>query len=455
MRFPLQYKLGLYAAVVSAIALMLLPTIMHRYIYHRQLAELDKELQDGADDLFKDLGERAATGIDPRKPLTRDFIQPSLRARLIRITARDGSELYRSTNWRNFDPRTLPIGQQIVVIQDTEGLDRNCRVVTESKGDFNVSIGTRLGTIEGMQEDLKFAFQVALPIVSLLVLVGTFLVARRVLRPIAAMTAAAERISVERPSERLPVPDTRDEIARLSRVLNASFDRLEKAYSAAERFSSAASHQFKTPLTVFRAGLSELRTCDYLHPTERETVESLLQQTRRLTTLCEDLLLLAKTDAGRLELLPEPLDLIPQIHRAIDDMEVLGLDNHITVQHELPDTLIALADPRRISIILQNLGDNAVKYNRPHGTIHITAREEKDTAIISVTSTGPCILPQDAERIFERFNRGKTNENVKGHGLGLNIARELARAHGGDLRLARSEATGTQFDLILPLVKNT
>ena len=106
MLFPLQYKLGLYASVVSAIALMLLPTIMHRYIYHRQLAELDKELQDGADDLFKDLGERAATGTDPRKPLTRDFIQPSLRARLIRITNHDGSEIYRSTNWRNFDPRT-------------------------------------------------------------------------------------------------------------------------------------------------------------------------------------------------------------------------------------------------------------------------------------------------------------------------------------------------------------
>jgi signal transduction histidine kinase len=306
-----------------------------------------------------------------------------------------------------------------------------------------------------MQESLMDAFKVTLPVGIVFVLAGTILMAQRALRPIAKMTSAAERISAEHPSERLPVPDTNDEIERLSLVLNQSFDRLENAYSASERFSSAASHQLKTPLTVLRAGLSELRGCDYLQPIERETVESMLQQTRRLTTLCEDLLLLAQADAGRLDLSPEPLDLVPLLRGAVDDMEVLGMDKELTVDHELPLELVAMADTRRISIVLQNLGENAVKYNRINGKIKVTARIEKGKAVVSVASTGPQIPAENSERIFERFNRGNTGENLKGHGLGLSIARSLARAHGGELRLARSDANWTEFELILPLASPT
>ena len=147
----------------------------------------------------------------------------------------------------------------------------------------------------------------------------------------------------------------------------------------------------------------------------------------------------------------EPLDIIPKIYGAIDDIEVLGMDANLTVESKLPAELIAKADARGLGVVLQNLGDNAVKYNRPSGKIRVTARAENGRAIIAVASTGPCITTQDSERIFERFNRGKTGENIKGHGLGLSIARELARAHGGDLRLARSDAEWTEFELILPL----
>ena len=446
MRFPIKVKVGLYAALVSVIALAFMPVIMSTYIYHRQLVELDAELEEDAQEILTAIIERTEKGGDTRTPLVKSAIPTSLRRRALRIWNQDGSEIYRTKNWADFEPRNLLPGNETIVIK---GINR--RAITTSKGAFSLSMGTGLGTLEGMQEDLRFAFRVALPVVALLVGAGVFLIARRSFRPIAKMTAAAERISALRPKERLPVPESRDEIERLSRVLNESFDRLERAYSASERFSSAASHQFKTPLTILRGELSELRACDYLQPAERETVESLLHETRRLTTLCEDLLLLAQADAGRLDLNPGPLDIIPQIHCAIDDIEVLGMDSNLTVEHELPLELIAIVDVRRLGVVLQNLGDNAVKYNRPDGKIRVIARTENGKAIVAVASTGPCITEQDTERIFERFNRGKTGENIKGHGLGLSIARELARAHGGDLRLARSDEMWTEFELILPL----
>ena len=449
MHFSIKVKVGLYAALVSVIALALMPVIMSTYIYHRQLMDLDTELKDDATEIFTTLAERAQKGDDPRSPLIKEDLPESLRRRALRIWNLDGSEIYRSKNWAEFEPRTLNPGNETIVIKGI-----NCRVFTTNKDQVALSVGTRLGTLEGMQEDLRFAFGVALPVVALLVGAGVFLIARRSFRPIAKMTAAAELITAIRPKERLPVPESRDEIERLSRVLNKSFDRLEKAYAASERFASAASHQFKTPLTILRGELSELRKCDYLKPAEIETVESLLHETRRLTTLCEDLLLLAQVDAGRLTLVAEPLDLIPSIRCTIDDVEVLGLDANLTVDHDLPLELIAKADPRSVGIVLQNLGDNAVKYNRPNGKVRITARAEKGNALVAFASTGHCIATHDIERIFERFNRGKTGENIKGHGLGLSIARELARAHGGDLRLARSDAEWTEFELILPLAED-
>ncbi len=443
MRFPIKVKVGLYAALVSVIALALMPLIMSVFIYHRQLADLDTELTRDSNTIFDYLTERKGS---PRRPLLRTDIPEALRNRCLRIWGQDGAELYRSKNWGGFDPRTLAKGNQTVVIQE-----RNCRVVTTSNDAFGLSVGTRLGTLEGMQEDLRFAFGVAIPIVAIAVLAGVFLLTRRAFRPIAEMTAAAERISVDRPKERLPVPISRDEIQRLSVVLNESFDRLENAYSAAERFSSAASHQFKTPLTILRGELTELRAVDYLKQPERDTVDSLLQEIRRLTTLCEDLLLLAQADAGRLTLQAEPVDLIQTLRCAIDDIEVIGMDANLSVENDLPPELIAKADTRRVGIILQNLGENAVKYNKPNGKIRITARRENGNALIAVANTGLCITSEDRELVFERFNRGKAGENVKGHGLGLSIARELAKAHGGELRLGRSDAEWTEFELLLPL----
>jgi signal transduction histidine kinase len=264
------------------------------------------------------------------------------------------------------------------------------------------------------------------------------------------MTNAAERIGANAPDERLPVPESRDEIMRLTLVLNASFDRLQRAYNSAARFSADASHQLKTPIAVLRAGLDELRCCGYLHPMERETVDTLVQQTRRLTTLVEDLLMLAQADAGRLKIDPQPLDLTPILSNLLDDTEALGEEKQLIVTLHAPAQLYAKGDPRRINIILQNLSENAVKYNRPQGKLRISARREGSWVYVTIANTGSTISALHRDRLFERFNRAGMGENIKGHGLGLNIARELARAHGGDLELVRSDGEWTEFALKLP-----
>lgn len=447
-RWPLKLKVGVYAAALVVAGLFATAALMLPYIYKVQLTELDERLTEDAEELFRDLENFQGAPVDPRKPVSSKFIPVALRLRYIDLEGPGGEELYKSANLRDQDLRLVPPGLHTVTL-----FERNCRVGTFKDGPFTLHVGTRLGTIEGMQSDLRRAFYFALPITGVVVFLGGLLLARRALQPITAMTAAAEHISAQNPAERLPIPRARDEIARLTRVLNESFDRLQRAYTSAARFSADASHQLKTPIAVLRAGLDELRLEGSLPADQAEIVAVLLQQTRRLTTLVEDLLLLAQADAGRLKIEPAPVDLIPVVDVLLDDLSALGTERGLCIERDVPGRLMARADARRVKIILQNLGENAVKYNREHGRIRLHGWRDNGAVLLSVANTGNPIPKEHQDRLFERFNRAGQGENIKGHGLGLNIARELARAHGGELRLARSDAEWTEFELRLPAVE--
>jgi signal transduction histidine kinase len=269
--------------------------------------------------------------------------------------------------------------------------------------------------------------------------------------PVAGLSAAAERISTANPNERLPMPGAKDEIARLTEVLNRSFDRLQASYAAAARFSADASHQLKTPVSILRAGLDHLSHETGLTDAQAAEVSLLRQQTRRLTALIDDLLLLAQADAGRLVIEAEEIDLKAMIEAAADDLVVLVADRNLSVELELPESLSARADRRRVAMVLQNLVENAAKYASEGGAIEVFGNTDGEWAIVRVRNTGEPISEEDQAHLFDRFHRGsRVGENVRGHGLGLNIARELIRAHGGDLVLNESEPGWIEFEFRVP-----
>ncbi len=213
------------------------------------------------------------------------------------------------------------------------------------------------------------------------------------------------------------------------------------------RFSADASHQLKTPVTVLRAGLEELQAKDSLSGEETAQVAALIHQTFRLSTLIEDLLLLSRMDAGRLKLEFAPVDLSQLIDGALDDLGALPDELELRIETELAPGLLVAGEKRFTTIILQNLLENARKYNQRGGAIRIAAGRAGDEIVVRVGNSGPTIPAASQAHIFERFHRGAMGENVPGYGLGLNLARELARLHRGDLRLARSESNWTEFEV--------
>lgn len=443
-RGSLKMKVGLYAALLTILALLTGAVVVFPAVRLNQIAQLDATLASDARELVRDLRGFRGAPLDPRRPLAAKFIPLSLRGRYLVVEGPEGQILYQSPNLRGTLPDTA------VGAETRELFGRDCRLVTVREEPYLIRIGTRLGTIERFQRDLLRGFALSIPFVATVVFIGGWWLGKRAVAPVAAITAAAEKITAEKLGERLPMPGARDEIARLTAVLNDTFDRLQASYQAATRFSADASHQLKTPVAVLRAGLDNLAaTAD---PALSGEIEGLRQQTRRLTALIEDLLLLAQADAGRLALEAEPLDLTPLLESARDDLEALTLDRSIGIEAEFADGLIARADARRIKLILQNLTENAAKYTPDEGSIRMEASSDGSSIRLTVANSGPLIPETDRTTIFERFRRGATvGENIRGHGLGLNIARELARAHGGDIDYAPTDDGLNAFIFTLPL----
>lgn len=259
----------------------------------------------------------------------------------------------------------------------------------------------------------------------------------------------AGRFSV--PVEQLAVDSARN-LAKKEEA-EAALEATSLELKRSIRFSSDASHQLKTPVTVLRAGLEEIMARPDLPSEAWEEVSGLIHQTFRLTTMIEDLLLLSRMEGGRLHLDFSAVDLSALLDALLDDLSAVSDEMDLEVETDFPPSLLVSGEKRYLSLVLQNLLENARKYNRPAGKIRITAHEEGDWAVLTIANTGRGIPEGAQEHVFERFHRAAVGENVPGHGLGLNLARELARLHGGDVRLVFSDGDWTEFEVRFRLAR--
>jgi signal transduction histidine kinase len=251
----------------------------------------------------------------------------------------------------------------------------------------------------------------------------------------------AARLSV--PVEKLAVDSEKNRAQR--KRAEAALASTNEELKRSSRYSADASHQLKSPVTVLRAGLEALLARDDFKPQVYHELSALLHQTHRLTGVIDDLLLLSRMDAGHLQIESKPVNLTQLIEEWLDDLGALPDSVDVKIEKTLPAELHIAGEQQYTSLIVQNLLENARKYNRPGGRIHVAASKEANEVVLIIGNTGRPILRFAQEHIFERFHRGSTG--VSGHGLGLNLARELARLHGGDLWLLRSDEDWTEFEV--------
>ncbi|HSV06655.1 MAG TPA: ATP-binding protein [Candidatus Binatus sp.] len=281
--------------------------------------------------------------------------------------------------------------------------------------------------------------------------VGGWVLTGRALAPVDAMVAAARRIGAEDLSLRLAGEDRDDELGRLAAVLNDMLARLDRSFTAVRHFSADAAHELRTPLTILKGELEvALRTARW--PEEyRRVLESCQEEVDRLVALVEDLLLLARTDAGAVDHPHEPVDLGAVIDDVTPALRALAERAGVALVMRHPGTVMVHGSGPMLFRVLFNLVDNAIKYSGAGRQVEVTLGTHEGSAVLEVRDDGPGIAPADQAHVFDRFYRGDPAHTRGGAGLGLALARAIVQVHGGRITLESTPGRGTCFRVLLPL----
>jgi signal transduction histidine kinase len=445
--FALETRITLWSVAVVTAAIVVCGTVALLYVLHSERNELDDDLTHEAGRFLEQWQRAGGERFDWAKGAGQvpDWVAPTAPARILEVVDGTGRVLYRSSSW----PAQIPVPNWKGFGSASVG-DVAWRIGVFPANGLTLHLGGDMAEVTDLAEHLAVTLLITLPFVLVLVVFGGRLIARKALAPIKQITEVAEHITARDLGQRISLPPARDEIHRLGTVLNATLDRLEQSFHQASRFSADASHELKTPLAVLRSSIESMLAASTGHPETQEGLTGLLEETRRLSAIIESLLLLARADAGKLQLDLQPGDLVEVIRLCADDAVIFFEREHLQMELELPSAAPARFDGARLSQILLNLFENARKYNREHGRVKIRLCARAGNWEIRIANTGPGIRTEDVPRLFTRFFRGEHSSEKSGQGLGLSLSRELARAHGGDLVLTPDEPDWTTFLLTLP-----
>jgi heavy metal sensor kinase len=335
---------------------------------------------------------------------------------------------------------------------DVETLRRRTQLATGQVVDIVVA---RTGDVE--KKALRAFSVIALfliPLTGLAAALAGWSVANRLLQPLNRLVAASREIGIGALDRRVDEPEHPAELRELAQAYNGMLGRLQRAVEALRRFTADASHELRTPLTAIRGtaevALARPRSADEL----RDTMGEMLEETRSMLTLVEDLLTLARSEEASVHLPAAPVDLVPILRDVQDIGEALAGGKPLQVTVDAPESLVVRGAAGPLRRLFLNLVSNAVKFTEA-GEVALTVlspAEDEGYVEVEVRDTGTGIAPAELPRVFDRFYRADAaRERSGGTGLGLAIARMIVDQHGGDIRAESTPGVGSTFTVRLPL----
>lgn len=318
------------------------------------------------------------------------------------------------------------------------------------KGGLSLEVGISLAETEAtLAEFDRFVAGGTVAFLVLAVAGGLFL-SRQAFRPVAESIRTARRLDPGNLSERLPQTGARDELDELAGTINGLLDRLAADHAQVIRFTADASHELRSPLGAMRAAV-EVALGKPREPEEyREVLTSLGEQCERLTALVNGLLLLARADAGEVEMSRGSVDLSALAADVAEMYEPVAEERGVTFRWNGSTPVPVLGDAARLRQLVTNLVDNAMKFTAPGGSVLLQVEKAGLAARLTVRDTGVGIAEEHLAHIFERFYQANPARSSAGTGLGLSICRWIAKAHGGTIEATSDEGKGTTFVVVLP-----
>ena len=280
--------------------------------------------------------------------------------------------------------------------------------------------------------------------------VGWFM-ARRAVSGIEAVTHTAQKISGGSLQERVPVKPRGDEIDQLATTFNQMVDRIQTLLTEIKEMSDNIAHDLRSPVTRIRGTAEVTLTTGKSVGDYENMAASTIEDCDRLLDMINTMLLISKTEAGVEKPSREEVDIAALIRQACEIFQPIAEDKNVRLSHRAAEKTLIFGDTRMLQRMLSNILDNGVKYTPSGGKIKVSLTEsESRDLVISVNDTGVGISKADLPRIFERFYRCDQSRSQPGTGLGLSLARAIARAHGGDITVTSTVNQGSTFNITLP-----
>lgn len=455
-RIPLRLRLTLWYTVCLALILVAFIVFLYYRVQSSLVIQVDAALALAADQALLNVSvadgqlDFQSAGIDPDalRGLSDDFTISLFTlggAVLNTFTTQDQLPIFPAQ----------PFGFQTIPFQDD-----TWRVYSQQ-----VSVGGQSGRLQVAQEldridqalaSLRGQALLGLPLALLLAGLGGYFLADRALRPIDRVTQTAQAVSASDLSRRIGYQGPADEVGRLARTFDTMLDRLEAAFARERRFTDDAAHELRTPLTALKGRIGvtlgqSRRPADY-----QETLREMEEQVDRLIRLSNDLLFMARLDGGELRRTLTNIELADFMGAVVDQMQPLAAAKSVTLVAELPAGLTLRGDMDLLIRLYLNLLDNAIKFTPPGGQVTVRGEQQDEQIVVSVHDTGPGIPAEHLPHLFERFYRvedGRARDRANGQGgagLGLAIAYEIARFHGGVLTVQSEPGRGTTIAARLP-----
>ncbi len=333
-----------------------------------------------------------------------------------------------------------------------------------------VQIASSLEEVEDALNKLFLILIITVPLALMVASLGGQFLAHKALKPVDNITQTARIITSQNLNQRINPPKVKDEIARLIETFNEMISRLDQSFRQMKQFSSDASHELKTPLTILK-GEVEVTLRKERSPQEyQQTLKSNLEEINRMSQIVGDLLILSKADTGEIRLNKEDINLTEILNEVVAQMDMLAKSKKLSLSasNHCPEIRI-LGDALRLRELFINLIENGIKYTEEGGSVHITLQKEypplgrdqsdwiegekRECVKIIVSDTGIGIAKEDQERIFDRFfrvDKARSREQG-GSGLGLSICKWIVEAHQGEIKVASELGKGSSFIVKLPL----
>ncbi len=308
--------------------------------------------------------------------------------------------------------------------------------------------------IETALERLLQILLMAIPLTLLFAGGGGVFLAKRAFMPVDQITETAREIEEKDLSRRINVK-AKDELGRLASTLNLMIERLERAFNRQKQFTSDASHELRAPLAVIQAEATLALQKDRKADEYRKSMETISQETEHMAAVINQLLSLARADAGKEQIKLKTLNLTDFLQEICSDVEILCHEKGIELQLTVEDRMTISGDKKSLKRLLHNLLDNAIKYTPKDGSISIMVQSKGKMAVISIFDTGIGIPSNELSLIFERFYRvdKARSRSEKGSGLGLAICKHIVDIHGGAIEVDSQLNKGSTFHVRLPKLK--